>query len=340
MSGHRVAVVGATGAVGKVMLEVLAQRAFPTRELVLFASPRSEGTELAAGTVRALSDEGIQGFDIALFSAGSAVSREWAPRFAEAGAIVIDNSSQWRMSDEVPLVVYEVNPDAIASHRGIVANPNCSTMQMVMALKPLHDAAGLERVVVSTYQATSGTGAKAVAELMEQSHAVLHDTEPDPPAVYPHRIAFNVLPQVETFEAGDDYTTEERKLMGETRKILGLEDLRVSATCARVPVRVGHSQSINVQLTSDLEPERARELLAAMPGVRVVDDPANAVYPLATDAEGSDDVLVGRIRRDPSNQRTLNLWVVSDNLRKGAALNAVQLAELLGERGLLPAAAR
>jgi aspartate-semialdehyde dehydrogenase len=340
--GVRVAVVGATGAVGSVMLEILAQRAFPAKEIVPFASERSAGRELQGATapVRALSEESIEGFDLALFSAGGAVSREWAPRFAGAGAVVVDNSSTWRMEPDVPLVVAEVNPDALAGHRGIIANPNCSTMQMVVALKPLLDAVGIERIVVSTYQSTSGTGVRAVDELHSQAHAMLHEVDAAAPEVYPHQIAFNVLPQVESFSDGDDYTTEERKMMAETRKILGLEDLRISATCARVPVVTGHSESINLQTREDLSPERCRELLSGAPGVEVLDDPAAAIYPTALDAAGRDEVLVGRIRRDPSQERTLNLWVVGDNLRKGAALNAVQLAELLYAGGLLSAAAR
>jgi aspartate-semialdehyde dehydrogenase len=317
------------------MLDVLAERGFPAAEIVPFASARSAGRKLPQGVVQPLTDETIQGFDLALFSAGSGVSAEWAPRFAATGCLVIDNSSQWRMHADIPLVVSEVNPEAIDEHRGIVANPNCSTMQMVVALKPLHDAVGLERLVISTYQSTSGTGVRAVAEMMDQARRLLDDDDPAPPTVYPHRIAFNVLPQVETFKDGDDYTTEERKMIAETRKILGLPGLRVSATCARVPVKVGHSQSVNVETRAELSPPQARELLAAAPGVRVVDDPANAVYPLPIDAEGGDDVLVGRIRLDPSNPCTMNLWIVGDNLRKGAALNAVQLAELAHERGLL-----
>jgi aspartate-semialdehyde dehydrogenase len=236
--------------------------------------------------------------------------------------------------------VAEVNPEALDGHRGIVANPNCSTMQMVVALKPLHDAVGVDRVVVSTYQSVSGTGRRAVDELADQAHAMLHQIDPPAPEVYPHRIANNVLPQVEMFRAGDDYTTEERKMINETHKILGDDSVRISPTCVRVPVPVGHSQSINVRTREDLPPERCRELLSGAPSVTVVDDPADGVYPLASDAAGRDDVLVGRVRRDPTEERTLNLWVVSDNLRKGAALNAVQLAELLASRRLLGAAAR
>jgi aspartate-semialdehyde dehydrogenase len=335
-AGYRVAVVGATGAVGGAMLDVLRERGFPAAEVVPFASQRSAGRELGDGlVVRELEEGAIRGFDLALMSAGSSVSREWAPRFAQAGAVAIDNSSCWRMEPDVPLVVAEVNPEAIEPHRGIVANPNCSTMQMVVALKPLHDAAGIERVVVSTYQSTSGTGRRAVDELLDQSHAMLHEADPPAPMVYPHRIAFNVLPQVETFLEGDDYTTEERKMMAETRKILGEESLRISATCVRVPIPSCHSESINLQTREELSPQQARELLAAAPGVTVLDDPHSGIYPLASEAVGRDEVFVGRVRRDPSNPRTLNLWVVSDNVRKGAATNAIQLAELLHERQLL-----
>ena len=338
----RVAVVGATGAVGSTMLEVMQERGLAAREVVPFASERSAGKELTyageALPVQALSEESIQGFDLALFSAGGATSAEWAPRFADAGAVVVDNSSRWRMEDHVPLVVAEVNPEALDGHRGIVANPNCSTMQMVVALKPILDAAGIERLVISTYQSVSGTGAKAVEELEVQAHAVLHGQQVGPPQVYPHQIAFNVLPQVETFREGDDYTTEERKMMAETRKILGREDIRISATCARVPVLVGHSESVNVQTRAPLSADECRELLREAPGVTVLDDPRDGIYPLAIEAAGRDEVFVGRIRPDPSHERCLNLWIVGDNLRKGAATNAVQVAELLHERGLLRAA--
>jgi aspartate-semialdehyde dehydrogenase len=336
--GYRVAVVGATGQVGTLMLRLLREREFPASEIVPFASERSVGRELDGGlVVQGLDDESIQGFDIALFSAGGTTSGEWAPRFADAGAVVIDNSSRWRMNDDVPLVVSEVNPDALSDHHGIVANPNCSTMQMVVALKPLHDEAGIERLVVSTYQAVSGTGKGAVDELLDQSHALLHEHEIAPPDAYAHRIAFNALPHAGSFAPGEDHTDEERKLINETRKILGDPAIRVSATCVRVPVVNGHSEAVNVQTRAELSPERARELLAAAPGVTVLDDPAAALYPLAIDASGKDDVFVGRIRRDPGHERALDLWIVADNLRKGAALNAVQIAELLHERGLVRA---
>jgi aspartate-semialdehyde dehydrogenase len=336
--GYRVAVVGATGQVGTLMLKLLHERAFPASEIVPFASERSVGRTLEGGlVVQGLSDESVQGFDLALFSAGGSTSGEWAPRFAAAGAVVVDNSSRWRMSEDVPLVVSEVNPEALDTHRGIIANPNCSTMQMVVALKPLHDEAGIERLVISTYQAVSGTGKAAVDELLDQSHALLHELAIDPPAAYSHQIAFNALPHAGSFAEGEDHTDEERKLINETRKILADPAIRISATCVRVPVVTGHSEAVNVQTREDLTPERARELLAAAPGVTVLDDPAAALYPLAIDAVGRDEVFVGRIRRDPGHERALDLWIVADNLRKGAATNAVQLAELLHERGLIGA---
>jgi aspartate-semialdehyde dehydrogenase len=339
--GYRVAVVGATGQVGTLMLQLLRERSFPAREVVPFASERSVGRELEGADVpvRGLSEESIQGFDIALFSAGGSASGEWAPRFVQAGAVVIDNSSRWRMQEDVPLVVSEVNPDALASHRGLIANPNCSTMQMVVALKPLYDEAGIERLVISTYQAVSGTGKHAVDELLDQSHALLHERDIQAPDSYAHQIAFNALPHAGSFAPGDDHTDEERKLINETRKILGDDRIAISATCVRVPVVNGHSEAVNVQTRAELSPERARELLESAPGVRVRDDPAAALYPLAIEATGSDEVFVGRIRRDPGHEHALDLWVVADNLRKGAATNAVQLAELLHERGLVQAQA-
>jgi len=343
--GYRIAVVGATGQVGTLMLALLRERGFPAREVVPFASERSVGRVLqvdpvGAGpawqlTVQGLSEDACEGFDIALFSAGGSTSATWAPVFARAGAVVIDNSSHWRMDPEVPLVVSEVNPDALEQHHGIIANPNCSTMQMVVALKPLYDEAGIERLVISTYQAVSGTGRAAVDELLDQSHALLHDREIATPEAYAHQIAFNALPHAGKFAAGEDHTDEERKLINETRKILADPAIRVSATCVRVPVLTGHSEAVNVQTREELSPERARELLSAAPGVTVLDDPSAALYPLAIDAKGKDDVFVGRIRRDPGHDRALDLWIVADNLRKGAATNAVQLAELLLERGLV-----
>jgi aspartate-semialdehyde dehydrogenase len=336
--GYRVGVLGATGLVGTTILELLASRGFPAAEVVPFASERSVGRELAWNgstlVCRALDEDSIQGLDLVLSSAGGSISAEWTPRLVAAGATVVDNTSYWRMHDDVPLVVSEVNPEALEGHSGIVANPNCSTMQMVVALKPLFDAAGIERLVVSTYQAVSGTGKAAIDELDEQSHAILHG-QPPATSIYPHQIAFNVLAQAGSFAAGDDHTDEERKLIDETRKILGDASIRVSATCVRVPVVTGHSEAVNVETREPLSPERARELLEAAPGVAVVDEPAAARFPMPIEAAGKDDVFVGRIRRDPGNERALDLFVVADNLRKGAATNAVQLAELLVERGLV-----
>jgi aspartate-semialdehyde dehydrogenase len=336
--GYSVGVLGATGLVGATILDVLVERGFPVAELVPFASERSAGKRLewngASLECRALSEDSIQGLDVVLSSAGGSVSAEWAPRFVEAGAVVVDNTSHFRMRDDVPLVVAEVNPDAVEGHGGILANPNCSTMQMVVALKPLYDEAGIERLVVSTYQAVSGTGKDAIDELLGQARAALADQDPVA-AIYPHQIAFNALPQAGSFPEGDDHTDEERKLINETRKILADPEIRVSATCVRVPVLTGHSEAVNVETREPLSPERARELLEAAPGVTVVDDPSAARYPMAVDAAGRDDVFVGRIRRDPGNESAIDLWVVSDNLRKGAATNAVQVAELLVERGLL-----
>jgi aspartate-semialdehyde dehydrogenase len=337
--GYRVGVLGATGAVGSTILAVLAERRFPSAEVIPFASERSAGKRLQwTGReleVRPLNEETIQGLDVVLSSAGGAVSSEWAPRFVEAGAVVVDNTSYWRMHDDVPLVVADVNDDAAEGHSGLVANPNCTTMQLMVALKPIHDAAELERLVVSTYQSVSGTGREAIKELKEQTRAILDGKEPEA-EVFPHQVAFNVLPQVEQFLDGDDYTTEERKVMRETRKILDLsEDVGVSSTCVRVPVVTGHSESVNVQTKKDLSPEDCRELLSGSPGLVVLDDPAGGIYPLPIAVEGRDEVLVGRIRRDPSHERCLNLWVVGDNLRKGAATNAVQIAQLLADRDLV-----
>jgi aspartate-semialdehyde dehydrogenase len=338
----RVAVLGATGAVGSTMLGIMRERAFPADEVVAFATARSAGRKIDFGeetlVVQELSDDAIQGFDIALFSAGGGTSGEWAPRFAEAGAVVIDNSSRWRMNDDVPLVVSEVNPEALEGHRGIIANPNCSTMQMVVALKPIQDVAGIERLVITTMQSVSGTGQRAVEELHDQTAAVLDAQEVPVASVYPHQIAFNVLPVAGSFPAGSDYTDEELKLVNETRKILSQPSIGVSATCTRVPVYTGHSESVNVQTRDPLSVEECRSLLASAPGVEVLDAPADGVYPLAIEAAGRDEVLVGRIRRDPSHERCLNLFIVSDNLRKGAATNAVQLAEIVASRGLYGAA--
>jgi aspartate-semialdehyde dehydrogenase len=322
--GLRVAVVGATGVVGGVMRRLLAEREFPAGELVAFASERSAGRQLDGLTVRGLTEDAdIDGFDIALFSAGAGVSRAWAPRFVSAGATVIDNSSAFRRDPEVPLVVSEVNPHTLENHHGLIANPNCSTMQMVVALAPIHRAVGIERLVVATYQSVSGTGKKAVDELDAQARASLDGIETPPPTVYPEVIAFNVIGAAGSFAEGDDHTDEERKMMFETRKILEDESIGIAVTCVRVPVRVGHSEAVNVQTRESLSADEARELLRRAPGVVVEDVPT----PLR--AAGRDEVFVGRIRADDSNPRTLSMWIVGDNLRKGAATNAVQIAELL-----------
>ncbi len=335
---YRVAVVGATGQVGGVLLELLELRAFPLSEVVAFASERSVGRVIAGGlVVRGLRDEAIQGFDLALFSAGGQTSREWAPRFAAAGAVVVDNSSAFRMDPSVPLVVSEVNPDDLSAHRGIVANPNCSTMQMVVALRPIQLAVGIERLVVTTFQAVSGTGKSAVDTLRGQAARVLAGEGAGDPGPYAHQIAFNVLPHAGAFAEGDDHTDEERKLIDETRKILGDDTIRVSPTCVRVPVVNGHSESVTVETRAPLSAHVARELLRAAPGLVVADDPAAGSYPMAVDADGADPVYVGRIRQDPGHPQALSMWIVADNLRKGAALNAVQLAEVLHDRGLVGA---
>jgi aspartate-semialdehyde dehydrogenase len=319
----RVAVVGATGLVGQTMLAVLREREFPASEIVPFASERSAGMELDGRVVQSLSDESIQGFDIALFSAGASVSREWGPRFVDAGAVVIDNSSAFRRDPEIPLVVSEVNPHALERHRGLIANPNCSTMQLLVALAPIHRAAGIERLVVSTYQSVGGTGKKAIDELDTQAHTSLHGMEMPAPEVYPEPIAFNVIGAAGNFAQGDDHTDEERKMMFETRKILEDESIGVAVTCVRVPVRIGHSEAVNIQTREPLSADEARALLEEAPGLVVEDVPT----PLA--ATGRDEVFVGRIRDDPSHPRALSMWIVADNLRKGAATNAVQIAELL-----------
>jgi aspartate-semialdehyde dehydrogenase len=328
---YRVAVVGATGVVGTTMLRLLRERAFPAAEIVPFATERSAGRELDGGlTVQTLSEQAdLGGFDLALFSAGAGTSREWGPRFVDAGATVIDNSSAWRRDPEIPLVVSEVNPHVLAGHRGLIANPNCSTMQLVVALAPIHRRAGIERLVVATYQSVSGTGKKAVDELAGLARASLMGGEPPAPAVYPEPIAFNVIGAAGNFADGDDHTDEERKMMFETRKILEDESIGVAVTCVRVPVRVSHSIAVNVQTREPLSAAQARELLSAAPGVVVEDLPT----PLR--AEGRDEVFVGRIRGDDSHPRAFSMWIVSDNLHKGAATNAVQIAETLVQRGLL-----
>ncbi len=328
-----VAVVGATGAVGRETIKTLEQRGFPVSRLRLFASGRSAGETIDFSgnpvTIENLANADFRGVDLVLSAPGASVSREFAPRAVAAGAIVVDKSSAFRMDPDVPLVVPEVNPEAAKTHKGILASPNCSTIPLVLALAPLHREFGVERVVVSTYQAVSGAGRKAVDELLQQVVAVFGQ-RPTEVKVLPHQIAFNVVPQVEDFRPEDGgFTTEETKIVEESRKILGIADLRVVATCARVPVMNGHSESVVIETRKPVPVEAARELLAASPGLEVRDDPAMGEYPMALDAAGQDEVLVGRLRRDPTVANGLAFWLVADNLRKGAALNAVQIAELV-----------
>ena len=338
-----VAVVGATGVVGRTMIQVLLEREFPVGELRLLASERSAGRTISIDgrtlDVQAATAAAFDGVDIALFSAGGDASRELAPRAAARGATVIDNSSAWRMDPLIPLVVSQVNPEDLEGHPGIIANPNCSTMQLVPVLMALRDTVGLERVVVDTYQAVSGTGGEAIRELESQVRAHVAG-ETKQVSIYPHQIAFNALPQVDVF-LPNGYTNEEWKVVTESRKILHLPDLRVSCTAVRIPVFVAHSEAVHVETRAPITPDRARELFAAVDGVVVQDDPATSTYPLATTAAGSDDIFVGRVRRDPSiaDDRGIAFWVVSDNLRKGAATNTVQIAELLLERGWVRSAA-
>ena len=326
-----VAVVGATGAVGNEMIETLEQREFPVEELRPFASERSKGRKLEYKgkeiVVDLLNKNAFKGIDIALFSAGGARSKEWAPVAVKSGCVVVDNSSAWRMDPDVPLVVPEVNPDDIGKHKGIIANPNCSTIQMVLPLKPIHDAARIKRIVVSTYQAVSGTGLKAMDELTKQTSDVLNFREVKC-NVYPHRIAFNCLPHIDVLE-DNGYTREEMKMVNETKKIMGDDSIRVTATTVRVPVYRCHSESVNIETEKKISANEVRTLLSAFPGVVVFDAPDKDVYPLAVYAAGKDDVYVGRIREDESIDNGINMWIVADNLRKGAALNAVQIAEKL-----------
>ena len=328
---YRVAVVGATGMVGQAMREILEERNFPVAELRLLASERSRGRKLVFRgeeiEVQVLDEDSFRGIDLALFSAGASISLRFSPIAAEAGAVAVDNSSAFRTDENVPLVVPEVNPQDAFGHSGIIANPNCSTIQMVVVLKPLHDRSAMRRVIVSTYQSVSGTGKNAVEELEVQTRAMLEGGTPEH-QVYPHAVAFNCLPHIDVFLPGG-HTKEEMKMVGETRKIMGLPDLPLSATAVRVPVFIGHSESVNVEFEEAILPDEARRILAAAPGVEVVDDPESDLYPLALDAAGKDPCYVGRIRADLSCPLALNLWIVSDNLRKGAALNAVQIAELI-----------
>jgi aspartate-semialdehyde dehydrogenase len=328
-----VGVVGATGAVGREMVKTLEERDFPVEKLRLFASERSEGKPIEFRdkniSVEILKDNSFEGIDIALFSAGAERSKIWAPVAVRSGCIVIDNSSQWRMDPEVPLVVPEVNPDDMDWHKGIIANPNCSTIQMVVVLKPIHDVTKIKRVVVTTFQSVSGTGQKAMDELLQQTTDLLNFKEAKC-NVYPYQIAFNVLPHIDKF-LENDYTKEEMKMVNETRKIMGDESIRLTATTVRVPVFRGHSESVNIETEKKLTANEVRAILSNAPGVVVFDAPHKNIYPLPIDVAGKDETYVGRIREDESIENGINLWIVADNLRKGAALNAVQIAEKLIE---------
>jgi len=333
----KVAVGGATGAVGREMVNILASRKFPVESLKPLASSRSIGKTVTFYDreipVEVLEKDSFKGVDLAFFSAGGAVSKEFAPLAVKSGCVVVDNSSAWRQEPHIPLVVPEVNPQALKGHPGIIANPNCSTIQMVVALKPIYDAVGIKRIVVSTYQAVSGTGQKGVEELASQTRALLTDGEVVN-KVYPHRIAFNCLPHIDVF-LDNGYTKEEMKMVNETRKILGDDSIQISATAVRVPVFYSHSEAIWIETGKKITPEEVRRLLKKAPGVAVVDDPAHNEYPLAIRAAGRDETFVGRIREDLSCERGIVLWVVSDNVRKGAALNAIQIGERLVEMGLV-----
>ncbi len=331
MKKYNIVILGATGAVGIEFRKILQQRNFPINN-IRFLGKTTVGSEIDFDgrkvKVEAVSDDAFKGFDIALFSAGASISREVARKAAEAGCVVIDNSSAWRMEPDIPLVVPEVNPDDVDWHRGIIANPNCSTIQMVVALKPIHDAAKIKRIVVSTYQAVSGTGLKAIEECLIQTRDIVNDRPISQRKVYPHQIAFNALPQIDVF-LDNGYTKEEMKMVNETKKIMGDDSIRVTATTVRVPVLYGHSESVNIETEKKLSRAQAMELLGKAEGVTLVDDPSKSEYPLAINAAGMDDVFVGRIREDESTANGLNMWIVSDNIRKGAALNAIQIAELL-----------
>jgi len=330
-SAYVVAIVGATGVVGKEMLEILEERNFPVSELVPLASERSEGERVQfrdkSWVVKKLTRDSFKGVDIALFSAGAERSLEFAPAAVKAGAVVIDNSSAFRMDPKVPLVVPEVNVHAADKHAGIIANPNCSTIGMVVALKPIHDAVKIKRVVVTTFQSVSGTGKNAIDELASQTVALLNFRDVEA-KVYPHQIAFNCLPHIDSF-LDNGSTKEEMKMAQETRKILGDDSIRVTATTVRVPVFRCHSESVNIETEKNVSPNEVRAILSGAPGIIVYDDPKKNLYPLAIDVAGKDEVYVGRIREDESIPNGINMWIVSDNLRKGAALNAVQIAEYL-----------
>jgi aspartate-semialdehyde dehydrogenase len=334
VKNYNVAIVGATGLVGQEFIRILVQRRFPMAAVRLMASDRSAGKRLPVGDreieVEDTATASFNGVDIALFSAGAEQSRHFAPVAAAAGAVVVDNSSAWRMDKEIPLVVPEVNPEDIRLHKGIIANPNCSTIQLVVALYPLHKVNPIRRIVVDTYQSVSGTGTAAVEELKAQARQVLND-EPIIPHVYPHQIAFNVLPEIDVF-LDNGYTREEWKMVEETHKIMHAPEIAISATCARVPVLVSHSEAVNVEFSQPMTVDEALQILSRAPGVKVLDDTAVSLYPQPWSAAGTDEVFVGRIRQDASHPNGLAMWVVADNLRKGAALNTIQIAEEMIKR--------
>jgi aspartate-semialdehyde dehydrogenase len=331
MKKSNVAIVGATGMVGQEFIKVLEQRRFPMTSVQLYASDRSHGRKMKVHgeelEVKETTAKSFDGIDIALFSAGADISRQFSPIAAQAGATVIDNSAAFRMEPDVPLVVPEVNPEDIRMHHGIIANPNCSTIQMVVVLYPLHKVNPIKRITVATYQSVSGTGLAAIEELTTQSRLVL-EGQKTKPQVYPYQIAFNVLPEIDVF-LQNGYTKEEWKMVEETHKIMHAPDIAVSATCARVPVRIGHSEAVQIEFSHPMSPEEAKRILSKSPGVKLMDDPATRLYPYPLMVAGQDDVFVGRIRKDASHPNGLVLWIVGDNLRKGAALNAVQIAEKL-----------
>jgi aspartate-semialdehyde dehydrogenase len=337
MKEYNVAIVGATGLVGQEFIKVLVQRNFPMKSVRLFASDRSAGKRLMVKQeeieVEETAPELFEGIDIALFSAGAQISRHFSPIAAQAGAVVVDNSAAFRMEPDVPLVVPEVNPEDIEWHKGIIANPNCSTIQMVVALYPLHKVNPIKRIVVSTYQSVSGTGWSAMEELTLQTKQVL-EGQTTIPHVYPHQIAFNLLPEIDVF-LDDGYTREEWKMEHETRKIMHANDIAISATCVRVPVYIGHSEAVTVEFSSPMLPDDAERILVEAPGVKILDDPPISLYPQPIAASGTDEVYVGRIRRDTSHPNGLVMWIVADNIRKGAALNAVQIAEEMIKRDWL-----
>ena len=334
MREFNVAVAGATGVVGQEMIKVLEQRKFPVNRLLPLASQRSVGKEVEFQgrkiKVELLSPGSFKDIDIALFSAGASISKEIAPYAVKSGAVVIDNSSAFRMDPDVPLVVPEVNPEDAFQHKGIIANPNCSTIQMVVVLKPIHDVAKIKRVVVSTYQSVSGTGKEAIEELESQVRAIMN-FRPVEKKVYPNQIAFNCLPHIDVF-LENGYTKEEMKMIKETVKIMEDESIKVTATAVRVPVFYSHSESVNIETEKKITPDEVKKILEKAPGVEVVDDPSQNLYPLAIDAAGKDETFVGRIREDESINNGINMWIVADNIRKGAALNAVQIAEILIEK--------